>query len=80
MICNGFSKESQREREGAAAMTFVVFWHVFHSVIQMETSLSQGQSRARFPLVPASLFRKQKKAWKLSLWLDFLKTNVYNGC
>lgn len=60
MICNGFFKERQAERERAMTMTFAVFCHVFHSVIQTETFLVQGQSRNGFVLIQASLFLKQE--------------------
>ena len=54
-------------RERAVAVTFVVFQHASHTVAQIETAPSQGQSRNSFLLIQPSLSLKQQRPQKLSL-------------
>lgn len=53
--------------ERAVTVTFVVFQHVSHSVAQIETAPSQGQSQNSFLLIQPSLSLKQERPQKLSL-------------
>lgn len=62
MIHIGFLTDRQ-----ARTMTSAALCHVFHSVIQVETSPSQGQGRNESLLIQAFWFLKQGKPEELAL-------------